>query len=298
MTRRLLLVALAACGHSASHAVEAVTVAPRPVAAPPIVVEGEASRGTEDGVAPLEIAIGADAICVRLDGRVHCDVDAPADAPVAAWPTLPGIEDAISLSVARTTGCAATRSGAVFCFGDNGSGQLGAGLRDERKDEPVRVAGITTARKVLAGDAHACAVLADATVRCWGENRNGETGGTTSYAAAARELVTPSVVPGLTDVVDVALTYGSTCARTRTGDVHCWGSSLSPEQQKARGANDENPFRLPSSRRPRTSPAAAGPTAPCARTASRASARATRSARTTRCTARRRYGSADRMHAR
>lgn len=298
MTRRLLLVALAACGHSASHAVEAVTVAPRPVAAPPIVVEGEASRGTEDGVAPLEIAIGADAICVRLDGRVHCDVDAPADAPVAAWPTLPGIEDAISLSVARTTGCAATRSGAVFCFGDNGSGQLGAGLRDERKDEPVRVAGITTARKVLAGDAHACAVLADATVRCWGENRNGETGGTTSYAAAARELVTPSVVPGLTDVVDVALTYGSTCARTRTGDVHCWGSSLSPEQQKARGANDENPSASRPSRRPRTSPAAAGPTAPCARTASRASARATRSARTTRCTARRRYGSADRMHAR
>ncbi len=246
MRRLALAMAVAACGHGGVRASESITVAPEPVTAPPLVVSGEAARPPAFEGAPIEIAIGGTMICVRLEGKVHCDADAPADAPVAAWPSLPGIDDAIDVSLGRIAGCVATRRGTVHCFGDNSHGQLGAGLRDERSDAPVQVLGVSGARRVVMGELHACAILDDETVRCWGDNQNGETGGTTSYAPAARELVRANAVPGVSGTIELALTYGSTCALAKSGDVRCWGTSIGPEQQKARGHNDETPFRVPS----------------------------------------------------
>jgi alpha-tubulin suppressor-like RCC1 family protein len=61
-----------------------------------------------------------------------------------------------------------------------------------------------------AGFAHTCAGREDGTVICWGR----------SYSAAA-----PVVVPGLTDVVEVAAGTFHTCARLVGGEVMCWGAN-------------------------------------------------------------------------
>jgi alpha-tubulin suppressor-like RCC1 family protein len=41
---------------------------------------------------------------------------------------------------------------------------------------PVRVSGITTATQVSVGKRHACALLSDGRVKCWGDNRYGQLG--------------------------------------------------------------------------------------------------------------------------
>jgi len=213
-----------ACGGSGGHAVEprAILVAPAPLAsnaAPP----PEAPPASGEEIAPFEIALEGQQICARVAGHIHClSDDGPADALTSATP-LEGIEDAISFALGQGFGCAATRAGAVLCFGDNSFGQLGAKLRATRSDKPVAVAGITTAKRVVAGQGHACALLRDGTVRCWGRNEAGQTGGTTSYVAAAHELIEPDTVPGLKDVVSIAAGASATCATTRSQEVTCWG---------------------------------------------------------------------------
>jgi hypothetical protein len=176
-----------------------------------------------DDTLPLEIAINASLLCLRLAGRVYCTTDAAPERALDADAPLHGIEDAVSLALGDDFGCAVTRRGTVFCFGDNDDGQLGAGLRAERMNDPIQVSGITNARRVSAGAAHACALLADGTVTCWGQNALGQTGSKTRYLAAARELVVPEVVAGVRDVVTIAAGTTTTCATTQAHALTCWG---------------------------------------------------------------------------
>lgn len=108
--------------------------------------------------------------------------------------TVRGIKDATAVSAsddffsdsengAEGFTCAVLRSGRVKCWGENYGGQLGNlaahygqyGLA-ERSLTPVQVSGITTATQVSAGKRHACALLSDGRVKCWGDNGYGQLG--------------------------------------------------------------------------------------------------------------------------
>ena len=199
----------------------AIVVAPAPAGAK--MVSTADPPATVDQVAPLELARDSQRVCVRAAGRVHCTATLKADVALTASPALEGIDDAVSVALGSTFGCAATRAGKVLCFGDNTYGQLGAQLRSDRSDKPVVVSGIAGAKRVYASDSQACALLTDATVRCWGRNDSGQTGGTTYYVPAARELVEADVAPGVGDVANVAPGGWTTCASTRAHAVMCWG---------------------------------------------------------------------------
>lgn len=72
---------------------------------------------------------------------------------------------------------------------------------------------------VAAGDAFACALDADGGVWCWGDNREGELGGTTTERFAS----TPARVPGLDGVVQVAAARHWAAAVRSDGTVWTWG---------------------------------------------------------------------------
>ena len=56
------------------------------------------------------------------------------------------------------------------CWGANGSGQLGDGTTVSAPlTALVTVAGVSGAVDVAVGTQHSCAVLADGSVRCWGQ---------------------------------------------------------------------------------------------------------------------------------
>lgn len=78
-------------------------------------------------------------------------------------------------------------------------------------------------KQVVMGGSHACALLADKSVTCWGSNSSGELGiGTVDFKNHL-----PRVVTGLTNVVKLVAGESHTCAILSDKSVKCWGSNSS-----------------------------------------------------------------------
>jgi hypothetical protein len=72
-----------------------------------------------------------------------------------------------------------------------------------------------------AGTEHICGVDKQRRVICWGVNSYGQLGVEDRYDGS----VPDGIVPGLSDVAEVAAGGGHTCARKLTGQVVCWGAN-------------------------------------------------------------------------
>lgn len=115
--------------------------------------------------------------------------------------------------------CARASNGTARCWGANDVGQLGNGATSPSSSTPVVVSGLTAVTSVSSGGSHSCALLADNTVRCWGQNSDGQLGNNTVVSST-----TPVVVSGLTDAVAVSAGTIHTCALRSGGGVSCWGN--------------------------------------------------------------------------
>jgi alpha-tubulin suppressor-like RCC1 family protein len=125
-----------------------------------------------------------------------------------------------AITVGQLHACKLETGKGVSCWGMNSYGGLGDGTKTNRST-PVSVAGLPPGNpvEVTAGAYHTCVRFEDGTVACWGGNSNGQLGdGTPSDSR-----LTPALVPGLTDVVQLALGPSHTCALTKAGAVLCWG---------------------------------------------------------------------------
>jgi alpha-tubulin suppressor-like RCC1 family protein len=73
---------------------------------------------------------------------------------------------------------------------------------------------------LASGEASACALLKDDTIKCWGRNTDGQLGvGKTS------DFERPAKVQGLSNVSDMCFSSSHACARTNDHKVFCWGSN-------------------------------------------------------------------------
>ena len=92
-----------------------------------------------------------------------------------------GLSGATAIVAGNTHACALVAAGAVQCWGANESGELGNRTVSAYSSTPVPVWGLTGATAIAAGYQRTCALLADGTVKCWGNNPNGGNGtGTTT----------------------------------------------------------------------------------------------------------------------
>ncbi len=110
------------------------------------------------------------------------------------------------------------------CWGLGDDGRLGDGL-NTTSVVPVTVGGsatpLTGITALSAGGHHACALIDDGSVWCWGNGANGRLGN-----GDTNNQDWPVQVVGLTDAVAVAAAKGKfTCAVRTTGEVLCWGSN-------------------------------------------------------------------------
>lgn len=177
---------------------------------------------------------GARATDARLDGVLTAGNDEATIVPLGG--------PAESVSVSYFDSCAVLRSGAVRCWGQGTYGMLGSGATDSRLDGSVD-AGTGTdeastvpldgdAKAVSVGWTHACALMDDGAVRCWGYGGNGQLG---SGAMDDRldGAVDPSTGTDDASTVDLgepatAVSAGAnhTCALMRSGVVRCWGGNF------------------------------------------------------------------------
>ncbi len=125
-------------------------------------------------------------------------------------------------SIAAGSGhsCALTTAAAMKCWGKNDVGQLGD-TTTTNKLIPVNVNGMASGVSAIrAGGRITCALSANNSTTCWGDNQYGSLGdGTTSHKS------TPTPVTGLNDaqVNQLTLGYRHTCALNKGGTVQCWG---------------------------------------------------------------------------
>ena len=145
-----------------------------------------------------------------------------------------------SLSVGLLHSCAIVTAGSVRCWGANTNGALGLGDTADRGDAanemgaflpPVDLGAGRTATAIAAGTDFTCARLDNATVKCWGDNAQGQLGqgDSTDRGDAAGEMgdSLPAVSLGTgRTATTVAAGRFHTCARLDNGQLKCWGFNL------------------------------------------------------------------------
>jgi alpha-tubulin suppressor-like RCC1 family protein len=117
----------------------------------------------------------------------------------------------------------------AMCWGYNGTGLLGRGTTDSN-DHPTQTAvctddacggTLTNVVQVAMGDSFACGLRSDGTVRCWGQNTQGEFGdGTGTDSASAK---TGPILPAAATAITAGAT--SACVILADRSLRCWGSN-------------------------------------------------------------------------
>jgi len=217
------------------------------------------------GLPPVRriFAGGSNTCATAADGRLLCwgadDSGQLGDDGTEARATpapVPGADGMVSVAIANNTqagkkvpdignstgficGVRGT-DGRVLCWGNNYTGQLGDGSRDNRA-RPTLVPGIDDAIQVAAGDLHACALRRSGRVSCWGRNEFGAAGDGTMGPRLIR--LAPVDARSIEDAVGIALGGAHSCARLRRGAVLCWG--VNNHSQLGDGSNVLHPAPFP-----------------------------------------------------
>lgn len=120
--------------------------------------------------------------------------------------------------------CGISTDRRAYCWGRNGSGQLGDGSSEPRT-EPGAVQLTGTAKYISVGIKHACATMDSGKAFCWGDNTFGQLGNDrTEDLDEPVEITTP-----VEDQSWTKLVAGDehSCGLKSDGTLYCWGSNTS-----------------------------------------------------------------------
>lgn len=174
--------------------------------------------------AVVEVALGGFHSCARThDGSVFCwgmnhrgqAGRPPLDATQPRPARVHGLAGVQQLGLGDAHSCALRTDGAVLCWGDNGSGQLGDGTTVSR-DQPRAVPGLTGVVELSLGSGKTCVRTADESVLCFGQTH----GGGRAHSTA------PVAMPALAGAAQLAVGMTHSCAKMGDGTVRCWGSNF------------------------------------------------------------------------
>ena len=130
------------------------------------------------------------------------------------------------------TTCVLDSTGAAYCWGWNGYGELGNGSTAYYLSDPVAVdtSGVLagkTLTQVTGGGAQICALGSTGAAYCWGANYYGELGdGSTADSSVPVAVDTSGLLAGKILIQVTAGELGAqTCAVDDTGTAYCWGDN-------------------------------------------------------------------------
>lgn len=162
------------------------------------------------------------------------------------------LADIVEVSTASFHTCAVSAIGAVYCWGENGSGYgaLGNGSTVS-SGIPVQVKGVggvgflTNVVQVDNGNWFTCALTGAGEVYCWGANNYGQAGRGTTFGTTntPAQVLAPSGTSGtLSGIRAIAAGSENNCALTYGGTVYCWGMGSQGQLGNGIRANSSVPI--------------------------------------------------------
>lgn len=142
-----------------------------------------------------------------------------------------GVPGMTQIAVGWNRFVAATRSGAVYSWGENEFGAFGSGETD-RFAVPVEVPGVTSAVSVAVGSDFSCAVTRSGEVVCWGYGRPARSFWSYVDPSSRPWAGVPEKIRGLDGVVALAADHQRICAIRKQGLPLCWKGGLQPPWAK------------------------------------------------------------------
>jgi alpha-tubulin suppressor-like RCC1 family protein len=154
-------------------------------------------------------------------GPETCDTHPCSPVPVP----VTGLSNVTMISVGGLADvvCAVKVDGSVWCWGSNMYSQLGQPSTVTQLASPVQITGISRAVAVSVGYSSVCALLADGTVQCWGNDADGQMGNGTESSSAQTTPVTVSNITAANPATAISVNENSACALLQDGTVQCWG---------------------------------------------------------------------------
>jgi alpha-tubulin suppressor-like RCC1 family protein len=168
------------------------------------------------------VAAGAAMIMARVEGK-----QSSASLSVVAL-----VFTGVSAGDSHT--CGLVTGGAVYCWGSNGSGELGLGTRTgpaqcsgvpvsfDCSTIPIAVTSSPSLTSLSAGGSHTCGITSAGPSYCWGNNVLGELGDSTSNDFRT----SPVLVAGGFSFATLSAGGEHTCGITPAGGAYCWGGNI------------------------------------------------------------------------
>ena len=139
--------------------------------------------------------------------------------PASATPGDQGEWASLAAGYGHT--CGVKNDDTLWCWGNNGSGQLGTGAVSEDGEAlPVQVGSDRDWAQVDAGDVFTCAIKTDATLWCFGGGSSGQLG-----LGPVTSQLTPAQVSVGATWKTVALGAAHACGVRTDGTLWCWGAN-------------------------------------------------------------------------
>lgn len=130
------------------------------------------------------------------------------------------LNDVVSVGSGGNTTCAINSLGVLFCWGEDTSGQSGQGMMAQSAT-PLKIDSGIKYSFVDAGIFyHSCGITDQGTLKCWGNNGNGQIGDRTTFTKSF-----PVEVDRGTKYQFVNTGFYHTCGITLEGELRCWGAN-------------------------------------------------------------------------
>ncbi len=147
--------------------------------------------------------------------------------------------DTVQLECGSYFTCARSSGGELKCWGEGDHGQLGQGDTFRRGDgsgemgnslPAINLGFGFEAATMSAGTEFVCALSTSGTLRCWGENNNGQLGVGDRTDRGTTPALSGDNVPAVDlgsnfTISDVAAGYAFACATSTSGTMKCWGNN-------------------------------------------------------------------------
>jgi alpha-tubulin suppressor-like RCC1 family protein len=174
------------------------------------------------------VSAGDDHTCgIRKGGKLYCwgndayhQLGDGNDGTAATKPRRIGVhEDWANVSAGRYHTCGVRKIGKLYCWGNDGAGEIGDGDTPGYATTPRRIGDHQDWANVSAGILHSCGVRKIGKLYCWGSDGNDQIGDGDNPTTAT----SPRRIGDFLDWASASAGQYHSCGVRKNGKLYCWG---------------------------------------------------------------------------